>query len=182
MKFFFVIFLLPLQLFAQDITGVWTGTLYNDTTKQFLKYELAISEYNGKLTGYSHTIFVIDNIENIGVKSVKIKKSREEYFLEDEKLLYNNYTEPPAKGVRMFSKLQLTEKDNAMILSGPWKTNARNIFITITGNIFLQKRKEINQTLIIPKLEKIGLIRTLSVMPPPNETNEIVVKISRFLV
>ena len=73
MKFLFVIFLLPLQLFAQDITGVWTGTLYNDTT-QFIKYELAISEYNGKLSGYSHTIFVIDGVENIGVKSIKIKK------------------------------------------------------------------------------------------------------------
>ena len=53
MKFLFLIFLLPLKLFAQDITGVWTGTLYNDTTKQYLKYELAISEYDGKLSGYS---------------------------------------------------------------------------------------------------------------------------------
>ena len=80
MKFLFVILLLPLHLLAQDITGVWTGTLYNDTTKQFLKYELAISEYDGKLSGYSHTIFVIDSVENIGVKSIKIKKSGEEYF------------------------------------------------------------------------------------------------------
>ncbi len=94
MKFLFVIFMLPLQLLAQGITGVWTGTLYNDTTKQFIKYELAVSEYNGKLSGYSHTIFVINGFENTGLKSVKIKKEGKEFLVEDEKLIYNNYTEP----------------------------------------------------------------------------------------
>ena len=88
MKLILLFFLLPLQLLAQDITGVWTGTLYNDTTKQFIKYELAISEYKGKLSGYSHTIFMIDSTENIGVKSIKIKKSGEDFLLEDDKLIY----------------------------------------------------------------------------------------------
>src|SRR5674476_1276660 len=84
MKFLFIIFLLPLQLFAQDISGVWVGTLYNDTTKQYIPYELAINEYNGKLSGYSHTIFIIDSIKNIGVKTVKIRKKKDEFFVEDE--------------------------------------------------------------------------------------------------
>ena len=65
MKFLFIFFLLPLKLFSQDITGVWTGTLYNDTTKQYLKYQLAISEDGKKLNGYSYTIFLINGVENI---------------------------------------------------------------------------------------------------------------------
>ncbi|MDQ6904262.1 MAG: hypothetical protein M3139_14785, partial [Bacteroidota bacterium] len=100
MKILFLFFLLPLKLFAQDIAGVWVGTLYNDTTKHFIKYEMAISENHGKLTGYSHTIFIIDSVQNIGVKTLKIKKSGDEYLIQDDKLIDDNYKEAPAKGVR----------------------------------------------------------------------------------
>lgn len=168
MKFSFLFFLFPLHTMAQDITGVWTGTLYNDTTKQYLKYELAISEYDGKLSGYSHTIFVIDKVENIGVKSVKIKKSGNDYYIEDEKLIYNNYTQPPAKGVRTFSKLELSENDTAMMLNGSWKTNRTSHYSSITGAISLYKKKEIQQSLIIPKLEELGVAKSLSFMNDRN--------------
>jgi hypothetical protein len=46
MKFLFIIFIFPLQLLAQssspesqEITGVWIGSLYNETTQQFHHYE-----------------------------------------------------------------------------------------------------------------------------------------------
>jgi hypothetical protein len=173
MKFLFVIFLLPLHLFAQDITGVWTGTLYNDTTKQFIKYELAISEYNGKLSGYSHTIFVIDSVDNIGVKSIKIKKSGEEFLLEDDKLISNNYIEAPAKGVKTYSDLVLVQNDSAMILKGFWKTNRTKHYNGLTGNIFLQKKKKVRETLIIPKLDSLGIARSLSFMTAQDYPNDL---------
>lgn len=176
MKFLFLVLLFPLKILAQDVTGVWTGTLYNDTTKQYLKYELAISEYDGKLSGYAHIIFVIDNTENIGVKSVKIKKSGDNYFIEDEKLIYNNYTEPAPKGVRTFSKLTLSENDTAMMLNGPWKTNETSHYRSITGNISLRKKKEIFETLIIPKLQQLGVAKSLSFMDNSNtRSNDIVI-------
>ena len=162
MKFLLIIFLFPLQLFAQDITGVWTGTLYNDTTKQYIKYELAISEYKGKLSGYSHTIFVIDRIENIGVKSVKIKSEGEEFIVTDDKLIYNNYPEPPAKGVKQYSRLFLSQNDSAMILRGSWETNRTHEYSRLTGNIFLQKKKNIRESLILAKLDTLGLTHSLS--------------------
>jgi hypothetical protein len=173
MKFLFLIFLLPLKLLAQDITGVWTGTLYNDTTKQYLRYELAISEYNGKLSGYSHTIFVIDSVENIGVKSIKIKKSGDDYLVEDDKLIYNNYTEPSAKGVKTYSELVLSETDSSMILRGPWKTNTTKVYKSITGNILLKKKKKIEETLIIPKLQNLGLAKSLFFMTYDNYSNDV---------
>ena len=162
MKLLFLLFFFPLQIFAQDITGVWTGTLYNDTTKEYIKYELAISEYNGKLTGYSHTIFVIDSVENVGVKSVKIKRSGEDFLIEDDKLIDNNYTAPPAKGVKTFSDLELSQTDSTYILSGPFETNQTRVYKKITGNIHLQKRKPAEPNQIFPKLEKLGVSRTLS--------------------
>lgn len=175
MKFLLVFFLLPLRLLAQDVTGVWTGTLYSDTTKQYLKYELAISEDNRKLSGYSYTIFLIDSTENIGVKSIKIKKSGNHYFIEDDKLIYNNYIEPPAKGVKTYSDLALSESDTALILSGPWKTNRTKIYESITGNILLHKKKKILETLIIPKLEDLGLVNSLSFMRYDNYSKDVAI-------
>ena len=176
MKFLLVFFLLPLKLLAQDVTGVWTGSLYSDTTKQYLKYELAISEDNRKLSGYSYTIFLIDSTENIGVKSVKIKKSGNHYFIEDNKLIDNNYTQPPAKGVKTYSDLVLSETDSTLILSGPWKTNRTKSYESITGNILLHKKKKIMETLIIPKLIKLGLANTLSFMQYDNYSKDLAIK------
>src|ERR1035438_6871688 len=91
MKILVFLLFFPLQLLAQDIAGVWKGALYNDETKQSLQFELAISNDNGQLSGYSYVIFVIDSTQNIGVKSVKIKKSGDLLQIEDDKLIYDNY-------------------------------------------------------------------------------------------
>ena len=95
MKHLIILILLPLQLFSQDITGVWSGTLYNDTTHQTIHYEVAITENKGKLSGYSYTTFILNNKEVSGVKSIKISKRNNEYFFEDVDLLYNNYPVEP---------------------------------------------------------------------------------------
>ena len=50
----------PMMVFCQDITGLWKGTMYNDSTKQSLPYEIFITKDNGKLTGYSHSWFLIN--------------------------------------------------------------------------------------------------------------------------
>ena len=44
MRIFLILLLLPLKMFSQSIEGVWTGTLYNDTTKKNHSYEIAITE------------------------------------------------------------------------------------------------------------------------------------------
>lgn len=175
MKYLFIIFLFPLKVFAQDISGVWVGYMYNDTTKENIQYELAISEFDGKPTGYSHTIFMIDNVKNIGVKSVKIKEKEGHYYIVDEKLIYNNYPEPPAKGVKQFSFLTLSENDSADVLSGIWRTNPTKIYKPLTGTIFLEKKKKIKpeETLIVTKLVQLGLSGKLSFLPPSVASNNM---------
>lgn len=176
MKYLFIIFLFPLQVFAQDMSGVWTGYMHNDTTNENIQYELAISEFKGALTGYSHTIFIIDSVKNIGVKSVKIKEKGGHYYIVDEKLIYNNYTEPPAKGVKQFSFLTLSENDSAEVLSGIWRTNQTKIYEQLTGTIFLEKKNKANpeKTLIVTKLVQLGLSDKLSFLPPSFASNNMV--------
>ncbi|HRF27081.1 MAG TPA: hypothetical protein PKW54_07055, partial [Ferruginibacter sp.] len=41
----------------QDITGIWKGDFYVDSTKKTYPFELSISEDNGKYIGYSRLSF-----------------------------------------------------------------------------------------------------------------------------
>ena len=50
----------PAKIFSQtgplkdiDITGLWKGTLYNDSAQKYYRYEIGISEEKGKLSGFS---------------------------------------------------------------------------------------------------------------------------------
>ena len=76
-----IFFLLPIYLSAQDITGVWRG--YIKTPGSQLEYELAISEGDKKLSGYSLIIYPKDGIENVGIKKAKIKQGKKEIYFED---------------------------------------------------------------------------------------------------
>jgi hypothetical protein len=167
MKYLFIILFFPLKLVAQDVSGVWTGYMYNDTTGQKMHYELAINEMKEKGNGYSRTTFIIDSIKNIGIKSVTIKVKEGHYYVVDDKYIYNNFPEPPAKGVKMFSFLTLSENDSAEVLSGIWRTNSTKVYTPLTGTIFLEKKKNVNprETLIVGELVRLGLADKLSFLP-----------------
>ena len=172
MKILFILFLLPLKILAQDITGVWTGNIYNDTTQQTISYQITISEYKGKLSGYSHTIFLIDGKENIGVKSIKAKIKNEKIFIEDDAMVWNNYPEEPPKGVKMYSLLDLSFKDSLMILSGVFNTNRTKIFRPLTGKVHLEKTNNFSQTKIMAKLNELDLSKSLSFLQPKEKIKE----------
>ena len=89
-------------------------------------------------------------------------------YVEDEKFVYDNYTEPPAKGVKMFSFLTLSKNDSSEVLSGIWRTNATRKYEPLTGSIFLQKKKKVEprQTIIVKKLIDLGLANELAFLPP----------------
>jgi len=161
-------FIFPLKSFSQDISGVWVGYMYNDTTQETIHYELAINDVNGKTSGFSHTTFIIDGVKNIGVKEVKVKEKNDRVYVEDEKFVYDNYGEPAAKGVKMFSFLTLSENDSSEVLSGIWRTNATRKYNPLTGSIFLEKKKKVEprQTIIVKKLIDLGFADQLAFLPP----------------
>jgi hypothetical protein len=177
MRFFLIFLLLPLQLFSQDLEGVWTGTIYNDTTRKYIPYEIAISGTKGKLSGYSHTIFSGDNnIQETGLKSVKIKKKGDKILVEDDELIYNNYTTPPPKGVRQYSVLTFTSGPEGEYLVGAFNTNRTKEYASATGTINLKKKEKLTDTKVIPKLDELKLANSLSFMQPkPEEKKDIAI-------
>jgi hypothetical protein len=155
------------QLFAQkkdmDITGLWKGTMYNDSTQKFLRYEIAISQNEkGKLSGFTHTFFISDDKEYHGVKKVKVKKQDGKIIIEDQELIVNNYPIPPAKNVRQLDVLTLEVHDSVMILSGPFSTNRTKQYASLTGTINVQRKHDFKQSALIPHLEELGLASELS--------------------
>jgi hypothetical protein len=178
-KILFILFLFPLQLFAQtatekerDITGLWKGSLYNDTTKKNLPYEIAISEEKGKLVGYSYTQFDIDGKKEIGVKSVKIKRKDDQLTIEDVELISNNYSEPPPKKVRQLSVVNLVLNDTAMQLIGNWSTNRTKEYVQLTGSLQLQRSLDYKPLALFKKLEELKLASNLSFVKNENKRAE----------
>src|SRR5690606_38455826 len=84
--FVFILYFMG-SLQAQDITGLWKGWLYNDSTGLTQKYEIAISEEKGKLFGYSHTWFILEDKQYYGVKKVSIRKSDGKILIVDDGLI-----------------------------------------------------------------------------------------------
>lgn len=169
-----------LQTHAQDITGLWKGTIYNDTTQQYLRYEIAISENKGKLSGYSHTFFIIDDIEYYGVKKVKIRREDNKIIIQDDKVITNNYPVEPPKGVRQVDVLTLEMQDSLMFLTGPFTTNPTKVYRPLTGSIKVQRKNDFRQSALVPHLEELGLANELSFMTA--ETTEPIVATTKPVV
>lgn len=168
MKRIFLIFiLLPFHILGQDITGIWIGHLEAAGTK--LPFELAITG-NGKedFTGYSHTVFTFNGIDNIGVKTIKLKNKKGNVSLEDDELVFSNYTTPPRR-VKMMSKLFLRTSDSLLVLNGSFFTRTIDHRepdkTSFTGTIYLRRQKGFPQTKLISMLNELGLLHTLSFAP-----------------
>ena len=155
------LFFFPISLSAQDITGVWTG--YIKTPGSQLEYELAISNGEKNLSGYSLIIYPKDGIENIGIKKAKIKQTKKEIYVEDGELVYDNFTTQPRRS-KMFGKLSLILKDTLMILQGSFETRSLDFrdSRTYSGEVFLQKTARPFSSKMLITMDEINLVHYLS--------------------
>ena len=157
----------PLRSLSQDFTGVWTGFIFTSNVR--VQYELVISESNDKLKGYSLTVFNINNVENTGVKTMKIKARKGKISIEDDDLIFNDYTQR-SKRVVLYSTLSLDEEDSILVLHGSFFTRSLDRS-SYTGTIRLEKSKTFGEARMVPILKKMDLWAALSI--PGSETSAI---------
>jgi len=176
-NFFLILFLLPLESLAQDITGAWSGFLQVNDTK--VPYELVISGNKKNLSGYSMLIFTIDGVENIGVKTVEIKIKRASIAIEDDELIYDNYS-TPSRRVKLYGTLVWVGRDSNMTLAGTLATRSMDMRAlnenNFKGTIKLQ-RKPLNRSKLISKLDEMGLADKLSFMHSPAKKETIATQV-----
>ena len=173
MRFIVSLFLFfPIWVSAQDITGVWTG--YIKTPGSQLDYELAISAGDKKLSGYSLIIYPKDGIENIGIKTAKIRQGKKEVYFEDGELVYDNFTTPPIR-MKMFGNLSLVIKDTLMILMGNFSTRSLDFRDTRTysGEVYLQKTRRPVSSKLVVTLDEISFPHHLSFVAPATKKKTI---------
>jgi hypothetical protein len=178
--FFVILSLFSAKLFAQqnpDITGLWKGTIYNDTTKKTLHYELAISNEKGQLSGYSYTEFDFDGKIGIGVKKVNIKFFNGKVLVEDVELIDNSYPVTPPKNIHQYSVLALQTTDTVRTLAGSWNTNLTKKYRPVTGTLSVQRKSDYVPTYITEKLDEVRVINQIRFDEAHNKINgDIVVK------
>lgn len=146
----------PLIALCQDITGLWAGTLYNDSTQQYHQYEIGISKENGKYSGYSHTWFMIDGKKYFGVKKIKVRVASDgKIIAEDGELMLNNYPVQPNKDVKQLNILDFVNKGTELTLTGEFVTNRTKKFAPLTGRIQLKKKDSYVHSDLVPHLQSI---------------------------
>lgn len=159
-----------------DITGLWTGLMFNDTTELNYRYEIAISEKNGRLIGYSQTFFTFDGQEYYGLKKIRITIEGNKVITQDLKLIENDYPVKPPKGVYVVNVLNFEMKNDVMMLSGMFETNRTREYAPATGYVHVEKKIDYKQSPLVQRLEKMGLMDELSFVPVERPADAIAVK------
>ncbi|HVU97425.1 MAG TPA: hypothetical protein VHE34_19495 [Puia sp.] len=164
MKAILVLFLLPLQLFSQDLSGIWVGTIATSETQ--MPFELAI---NQDMTGYSMITFQYKGAEKVAVKKINLIRKDSTFTISDDKVIYNNF-ETRSRSIKTFCEFSVKMVDTTMVLSGAFHTRTRDLRKgdedLATGTITLQKQNRQAQTRLIGKLDTLKLSNTLVFSSP----------------
>jgi hypothetical protein len=170
MKAIFVLFLLPLRLFSQDLSGIWVGTIATAGTQ--MPFELAI---NQDMTGYSMITFTFKGAEKTAVKRINLIRKDSVYTISDDKVIYDNFT-VRSRSIKTFCELSVKTVDSIMVLSGVFHTRTRDLRKgdedLSTGTITLQKQNRQVQTRLITRLDSLKLSNTLVFSDPKATTAE----------
>ena len=155
----------PMFVFCQDITGLWKGTMFNDSTQQSYQYEIVINKDNGKYTGFSHTWFLINEKKYYGIKKIKVSVAKNgKIILQDAELIDNNYPIAPDKNIRQLNVLDLANNDNETTLDGLFATNGTKNYKELTGHINVKRVSQLIESDLMQYLQKTSRDSNLTVV------------------
>src|ERR1044071_373493 len=154
-----LLLLSPLFFFAQTLTGLWTGVLTNDSNsiRKDQSFEIALTEYRGRLYGYSRSEFIVNDTLYYIVKRVKGTIDGDMCEVKDDEIVSYNFPTKLEKGVKVTSTFYRNIKDSTWHLDGNWKTNQTKTYYTVTGKVDLKEEKDLTASKIFPHLEELKL-------------------------
>jgi len=160
--------LFPLFAFTQQLTGVWVGKLSNDslTTRKDQSYELALTEYNGRVYGYSYATFIIEDTLYYIVKRVKGKIENGVCEVEDDEILSHNFGKKLDKRVRVIQTFRLNSTDSTWQIDGKWKTKQPKGYYGLTGGVSVKEEKDFVKSRLLQHLGDLQLDNTLAFYKP----------------
>jgi hypothetical protein len=165
---FLLIFLFPVFGFAQSINGVYTGVLSNDSTtiRKDQSFEMALTEYRGKVFGYAYSTFIINDTLYYIVKRVKGKVEGDICEVEDDEVITHNFPQKPEKKVFVTYTLHRNANDSIWRLDGNWKTNLTKKYYAISGKVDAKEEKDLSKSKLLEHLGDLNLQNTLAFTKP----------------
>lgn len=156
----------PAVFYAQkSLTGLWTGALTNDsvTVRQDQSFEMVLSQYKQKVTGYSRSTFIVNDSLYYIVKSVKGTVDGNICEITDDDIISHNFPVKPDKGVKVTITFKMNPWDSAWYLTGDWTTNkVKKRYYSISGKADLKDEKDLSKSKIIPHLEELNLTNDIA--------------------
>jgi hypothetical protein len=178
---FFFFLLSPLLFFAQTtLNGLWVGSTNNDssTVRKDQLFELALTEYKGKVFGYSRSEFIVNDTLYYIVKRVKGEIVGDTCSVTDDDIISHNFNRKPDKGVKVTSTFVRNSTDSTWRLYGKWKTNKTKNHYAVSGRVSVAEEKDLSASKIFPHLEELNLANDVAFYKERVE-QPIVVKIAR---
>ena len=174
LKLFLLLFFIPCFGFAQSLNGVYTGVLSNDSTtiRKDQSFEMALTEYNGKVYGYVYSTFIVNDTLYYIVKRVKGKVEVDICEVEDDEVVAHNFPKKPEKKVFVTYTLRRNGSDSAWRLDGNWKTNLTKRYYAISGKVETKEEKDLSKSKLYEHLGDLDLQKTLAINKPKETTPE----------
>lgn len=168
----------------QDITGIWKGDFYVDSTKMTYPFELSISEDNGKYLGYSRLSFEEKGIRHVVIRDHTVVMEGNTFVIEDVKQLAKASTINQPKDVRKRMVVTVSQSDSLLSMAGTWKTNRTRFYLAATGTVTLTKEKDFRNSELYKKLDSLSMASTFSYVRKDREEKaaEVEANRERYLV
>lgn len=166
----------PLFFYGQTLTGLWTGSLSNDSTtvRKDQSFEIALTEYKGKVYGYSRSEFIVDDVLYFIVKRVKGTIEGDVCEVTDDEIISYNFPKKLDKNIKVTSTFRRDKGDSVWHLDGKWKTNATKKYYSVSGKVALEVEKDLTASKIFPHLEELKLANDIAFYKERKEGQPIV--------
>ncbi|HLF46753.1 MAG TPA: hypothetical protein VI548_10025 [Chitinophagaceae bacterium] len=171
LKFLILVSFFPLMALSQDLSGIWTGVLSNDslTIRKNQTFEIALTEYKGKVYGYTYSTFIVNDTLFYIIKKVKGDVNGKICEVKDVEIVTHNFQRKPEKGVNVVYTFRKNQQENKWTIDGNWKTNATKNFYSLSGDVNAREEKDLSMSRLYQHLGDLNLQQTLVL----NKTKEI---------
>src|SRR5688572_25440741 len=160
LKLFIPVLFFPLVFHAQKtLTGLWIGTLSNDSTtiRKDQSFEIALTQYKDKVYGYARSTFIINDTLYYILKRVKGSIDGEVCEVKDDEIISFNFRGKLDKGIKVTTTFRRNQQDSTWHLSGDWKTNKTKKYYSISGKVELKEESDLSRSKIFPHLEELKM-------------------------
>ena len=174
LKFLLLLFFFPILGHSQELTGIWTGSLSNDslTIRKDQTFEIALTEYRGKVYGYAYSTFIVNDTLYYIIKRVRGNVDGSVCDIKDDEVVTHNFRKLPDKDVHVVYTFRHNQQENIWTIDGNWKTNRTKEYYSITGDVNAHSEKDLSKSKLFEHLGDLNLQNTLSLEKPKESKPE----------